>query len=104
MTLHYEQRHTPRCTTYQGQQRCVQHVIDALARLQMRGLVTTSAQASLFLTLAGRALDSRPPRPFLGAVTADTTIRELGATVGVRGGWREVTSADDLALSRAAGP
>lgn len=28
-------------STYQGQQRCVQHVIDALARLPVRGLVTT---------------------------------------------------------------
>lgn len=37
----------------------------------------TAAQESLFLTLAGRALDSRLPRPFLGDVTSDRTISEL---------------------------
>lgn len=38
----------------------------------------TAAQESLFLTLAGRAFDSRLPRPFLGDVTSDRVITEIG--------------------------
>ena len=38
----------------------------------------TPAQESLFLTLGGRALDSRLPRPFLGDTMADEIITEVG--------------------------
>jgi O-methyltransferase involved in polyketide biosynthesis len=38
----------------------------------------TPAQESLFLTLGGRALDSRLPRPFLGDALADEIITTLG--------------------------
>jgi O-methyltransferase involved in polyketide biosynthesis len=38
----------------------------------------TPAQESLFLTLGGRALDSRLPRPFLGDATADDIITRTG--------------------------
>lgn len=38
----------------------------------------TPAQESLFLTLGGRALDSRLPRPFLGDTTADEIITRTG--------------------------
>lgn len=38
----------------------------------------TPAQESLFLTLGGRALDSRLPRPFLDDTTADEIIRTIG--------------------------
>jgi O-methyltransferase involved in polyketide biosynthesis len=38
----------------------------------------TPAQESLFLTLAGRALDSRLPRPFLGDTIADEIITKIG--------------------------
>lgn len=38
----------------------------------------TPSQESLFLTLGGRALDSRLPRPFLGDVLADEIIEETG--------------------------
>ncbi|MGV0743075.1 class I SAM-dependent methyltransferase [Mycolicibacterium sp. XJ870] len=36
------------------------------------------AQESLFLTMAGRALDSRLPEPFLGDTLADEVITDLG--------------------------
>ena len=38
----------------------------------------TPAQDSLFLTLGGRALDSRLPRPFLGDTMADEIITRIG--------------------------
>jgi methyltransferase (TIGR00027 family) len=38
----------------------------------------TPAQESLFLTLGGRALDSRLPRPFLGDAMADEIITKVG--------------------------
>ena len=38
----------------------------------------TPAQESLFLTLGGRALDSRLPRPFLGDTMADEIIMKVG--------------------------
>jgi O-methyltransferase involved in polyketide biosynthesis len=38
----------------------------------------TPAQESLFLTLGGRALDSRMPRPFLGDTMADEIVRKTG--------------------------
>ena len=38
----------------------------------------TPAQESLFLTLGGRALDSRLPRPFLGDIMADEILTEVG--------------------------
>jgi O-methyltransferase involved in polyketide biosynthesis len=38
----------------------------------------TPAQESLFLTLGGRALDSRLPRPFLGDIMADEIITKVG--------------------------
>ena len=38
----------------------------------------TLAQASLFLTLCGRALDSRAPRPFLGDPTAAEILARIG--------------------------
>ncbi len=38
----------------------------------------TPAQESLFLTLGGRALDSRLPRPFLGDTMADEIITRIG--------------------------
>ena len=38
----------------------------------------TPAQESLFLTLGGRALDSRMPRPFLGDTMADEIVRRTG--------------------------
>lgn len=38
----------------------------------------TPAQESLFLTLGGRALDSRLPRPFLGDSLADEILTEVG--------------------------
>jgi len=38
----------------------------------------TPAQESLFLTLGGRALDSRLPRPFLGDTMADEIITKIG--------------------------
>ena len=38
----------------------------------------TPAQESLFLTLGGRALDSRLPRPFLGDTMADEILTEVG--------------------------
>jgi O-methyltransferase involved in polyketide biosynthesis len=38
----------------------------------------TPAQESLFLTLAGRALDSRLPHPFLGDTMADEILRKTG--------------------------
>jgi O-methyltransferase involved in polyketide biosynthesis len=38
----------------------------------------TPAQESLFLTLGGRALDSRLPRPFLGDAMADEILRKTG--------------------------
>jgi O-methyltransferase involved in polyketide biosynthesis len=38
----------------------------------------TPAQESLFLTLGGRALDSRLPRPFLGDTLADEIITKVG--------------------------
>lgn len=38
----------------------------------------TPAQESLFLTLGGRALDSRLPRPFLGDTIADEIITKVG--------------------------
>jgi O-methyltransferase involved in polyketide biosynthesis len=38
----------------------------------------TPAQASLYLTLCGRALDSRAPRPFLGDTTADAITARIG--------------------------
>ena len=38
----------------------------------------TPAQESLFLTLGGRALDSRLPQPFLGDTMADEIITTLG--------------------------
>jgi O-methyltransferase involved in polyketide biosynthesis len=38
----------------------------------------TPAQESLFLTLAGRALDSRLPHPFLGDTMADEILRRTG--------------------------
>jgi hypothetical protein len=37
----------------------------------------TPAQESLFLTLGGRALDSRLPRPFLGGAMADEIITRI---------------------------
>ena len=40
--------------------------------------VFTPAQESLFLTLGGRALDSRLPRPFLGDTMADEIITKVG--------------------------
>ncbi|OBI16251.1 class I SAM-dependent methyltransferase [Mycobacterium sp. E2497] len=38
----------------------------------------TPAQESLFLTLGGRALDSRLPQPFLGDTMADEVLTEVG--------------------------
>jgi methyltransferase (TIGR00027 family) len=38
----------------------------------------TPAQESLFLTLGGRALDSRLPRPFLGDTMADEILTKVG--------------------------
>jgi O-methyltransferase involved in polyketide biosynthesis len=38
----------------------------------------TPAQESLFLTLAGRALDSRLPQPFLGDTMADEVLGKSG--------------------------
>ena len=38
----------------------------------------TPAQDSLFLTLGGRALDSRLPRPFLGDTMADEILTKVG--------------------------
>jgi O-methyltransferase involved in polyketide biosynthesis len=38
----------------------------------------TPAQDSLFLTLGGRALDSRLPRPFLGDTMADEIVKRIG--------------------------
>ncbi len=38
----------------------------------------TPAQESLFLTLAGRALDSRLPHPFLGDTMAEEILRKTG--------------------------
>jgi methyltransferase (TIGR00027 family) len=38
----------------------------------------TPAQESLFLTLGGRALDSRLPRPFLGDTLADEILAKVG--------------------------
>ena len=38
----------------------------------------TPAQDSLFLTLGGRALDSRLPRPFLSDTMADEIITRIG--------------------------
>ena len=38
----------------------------------------TPAQESLFLTLGGRALDSRLPRPFLGDTMADEILTTVG--------------------------
>lgn len=38
----------------------------------------TPAQESLFLTLGGRALDSRLPRPFLGDIMADEILTTVG--------------------------
>jgi len=38
----------------------------------------TPAQASLFLTLCGRALDSRAPQPFLGDAAADDVLARIG--------------------------
>lgn len=38
----------------------------------------TPAQESLFLTLGGRALDSRLPRPFLGDAMADEILAKVG--------------------------
>jgi O-methyltransferase involved in polyketide biosynthesis len=38
----------------------------------------TPAEESLFLTLGGRALDSRLPQPFLGDAMADEILTELG--------------------------
>lgn len=38
----------------------------------------TPVQESLFLTLAGRALDSRLPRPFLGDTMADEVLSKSG--------------------------
>lgn len=38
----------------------------------------TPAQESLFLTLGGRALDSRLPRPFLGDIMADEIVKDTG--------------------------
>lgn len=42
----------------------------------------TPAQESLFLTLGGRALDSRLPRPFLGDTMADEIVRATGYDLG----------------------
>jgi methyltransferase (TIGR00027 family) len=42
----------------------------------------TPAQESLFLTLGGRALDSRLPRPFLGDAMADEIITKVGYDLG----------------------
>ncbi|MHA6629441.1 class I SAM-dependent methyltransferase [Pseudonocardia sichuanensis] len=41
----------------------------------------TPAQESLFLTLGGRAFDSRLPRPFLGDTMADEILRKTGYDV-----------------------
>src|SRR4051812_23048753 len=38
----------------------------------------TPLQESLFLTLCGRALDSRSPHPVLADATADEIVRKLG--------------------------
>ena len=38
----------------------------------------TPVQVSLFLTLGGRALDSRLPRPFLGDTLADEILKKVG--------------------------
>ena len=38
----------------------------------------TPAQESLFLTLGGRALDSRLPNPFLGDTMADEILTKIG--------------------------
>ena len=38
----------------------------------------TPAQESLFLTLGGKALDSRPTRPFLGDTMADEILTKVG--------------------------
>jgi O-methyltransferase involved in polyketide biosynthesis len=38
----------------------------------------TPVQASLYLTLSGRALDSRTPRPFLGDPMADKILTKIG--------------------------
>ena len=40
----------------------------------------TPAQESLFLTLAGRALDSRLPHHFLGDTMAEGILRKTGST------------------------
>jgi O-methyltransferase involved in polyketide biosynthesis len=37
----------------------------------------TPIEDTLFLTLCGRALDSRSPRPILGDVLADEIVRKL---------------------------
>ncbi|MEV5839560.1 class I SAM-dependent methyltransferase [Nocardia sp. NPDC052112] len=42
----------------------------------------TPAQESLFLTLGGRALDSRLPRPFLGDTMADEVLGKTGYDLG----------------------
>jgi O-methyltransferase involved in polyketide biosynthesis len=42
----------------------------------------TPAQESLFLTLGGRALDSRLPNPFLGDTMADDIITQVGYDLG----------------------
>jgi O-methyltransferase involved in polyketide biosynthesis len=42
----------------------------------------TPAQESLFLTLGGRALDSRLPSPFLGDTMADDIITQVGYDLG----------------------
>ena len=46
--------------------------------VSLRPPAFTPAQESLFLTLGGRALDSRLPRPFLGDTMADAIITRIG--------------------------
>jgi O-methyltransferase involved in polyketide biosynthesis len=42
----------------------------------------TTMQESLFLTLCGRALDNRSPRPILADPMADQIVRKLGYNCG----------------------
>lgn len=43
----------------------------------------TPAEESLFLTLGGRALDSRLPRPFLADTMADEILTKVLATTSL---------------------
>ena len=56
----------------------------------------TPVQASLYLTLCGRALDSRRRRPFLG----DTTADEIATRIGLDRSWfpMPASSVTDIAL------